>query len=76
MGFREICYKGTLRNECQQLSNKMQQYTVYLYRQTALHVSGGICTHHDGLISLDLQYLALLRPLLLPVVSVTGYWIL
>jgi len=59
------------RNMCQQLSNKMQQYTVYLYLQTALHVSGRISTHHDGLISLDLQYLALLRPLLLPVVSVT-----
>jgi len=51
----------------------MQQYTVYLCLQTALHVSGGIPTHHQELISLYLQYLALLRPLLLPVVNVTGW---
>ena len=51
----------------------MQQCTVYLYLQTALHVSGGISTHHQELISLYLQYLALLRPLLLPVVSVAGW---
>jgi len=49
----------------------MQQYTVYLYLPTALHVSGGICTHHQKLISLYLQYLALLRPLLLRQVAVT-----
>ena len=49
----------------------MQQYTVYLYLQTALHVSGGISTHHQELISLYLQYLALLIPLLIPVVNVT-----
>jgi hypothetical protein len=28
------------------ISNKMQRYTVYLYLETALHVSGGIFTHH------------------------------
>jgi len=50
----------------------MKLYTVYLYLQTALHVSGGISTHHQELISLYVQYLALLRPLLSPVVSVTG----
>ena len=50
----------------------MQQYTVYLYLQTALHISGGISTHHQELISLYVQYLALLRPLLLPVVSVSS----
>jgi len=49
----------------------MQQYTVYLYLQTALHVSGGIYTHNQELISLYLQYLALMRPLLIPVVKVT-----
>jgi len=48
----------------------MQQYTVYLYLQTVLHVSGGISTHHR---ELYLQYLALLRPLLLPVVKVAGW---
>ena len=42
----------------------MQQYTVYLYLQTALHVSGGISIHHQELISLYLQYLVLLRPLM------------
>jgi len=49
----------------------MQKYAVYLYLQTAVHDSGGISTHHQELISLYLQYLALLRPLLLPIVSVT-----
>ena len=39
--------------------------------QTALHVSGGISTHHQELISLYLQYLALMRLVLLLVVSVT-----
>jgi hypothetical protein len=29
------------------ISNKMQRYTVYLYLETALHVSGGISTHHQ-----------------------------
>ena len=33
----------------------MQQYTVYLYLQTALYVSGGISTNHQDLISLYLQ---------------------
>ena len=51
----------------------MQQFTVYLYLQTALHVSGGISTYHQQLMSLNLQYLALLRPLLLPVVDVIGW---
>jgi hypothetical protein len=27
------------------ISNKMQRYTVYLYLETAVHVSGGISTH-------------------------------
>jgi len=52
----------------------MQQYTVYLYLQIALHVSGCIPTHHQELLSLYLQYLALLRPLLLPVVNVTSHF--
>ena len=50
----------------------MQQYTVYLYLQTAVHVSGGISTDHQALISLYLQYLALVRLLMLPAVSVTS----
>jgi hypothetical protein len=31
----------------QYISNKMQRYTVYLYLETALHVLGGISTHHQ-----------------------------
>jgi len=46
----------------------MHKYAVYLYMQTALHVSGGISTHHHELISL---YLALMRPLLLQQVAIT-----
>jgi hypothetical protein len=29
------------------ISNKMQRYIVYLYLETALHVSGGTSTHHQ-----------------------------
>jgi len=44
----------------QYISNKMQPYTVYLYLETALHVSGGTSTHHQERIQLYLQYLLLL----------------
>jgi hypothetical protein len=50
----------------------MQQNTVYLNLSTAQHASGGISTHHQELITLDLQYVALMRPLVLPVVNVIG----
>jgi hypothetical protein len=36
----------------QYISNKMQRYTVYLYLETALHVSGGTFTHHQERIQL------------------------
>jgi hypothetical protein len=36
----------------QYISNKMQRYTVYLYLETALHVSGGTSTHHQERIQL------------------------
>jgi len=48
------------------ISNKMQRYTVHLHLETALHVSGGISTHHQELIQLYLQRLVFVRPLLLP----------
>ena len=48
------------------ISNKMQRYRVYLFLWTALHVSGGISTHHQKHIKLYLQHLALVKPLLLP----------
>ena len=49
----------------QYISNKMQRYTVYLYLETALHVSGGISTHHQERIQLYLQHLVFVTPLLL-----------
>jgi hypothetical protein len=39
------------------ISNKKQRYTVYLYLETALHVSGGTSTQH--------QHLVFVTPLLL-----------
>jgi hypothetical protein len=42
----------------QYISNKMQRYTVYLYLETAVHVSGGNSTHHEERIQLYLQHLA------------------
>jgi hypothetical protein len=47
------------------ISNKMQRYTVYLYLETALHVSGGTSTHHQERIQLYLQHLIFGTPLLL-----------
>jgi hypothetical protein len=46
------------------ISNKMQYYTVYLYLETALHVSGGTFTHHRERIQLYLQHLVFVTPLL------------
>ena len=49
----------------QYISNKMQRYTVYLYLETALHVSGGTFTHHQERIQLYLKHLVFVTPLLL-----------
>jgi hypothetical protein len=43
----------------------MQRYTVYLYLETALYVSGGTSTHHQKRIQLYLQHLVFGTPLLL-----------
>ena len=43
----------------------MQRYTVYLYLETALHVSGGTFPHHQERIQLYLQHLVFVTPLLL-----------
>jgi hypothetical protein len=43
----------------------MQRYTVYLYLETALHVSGGTSTHHQERIQLYLQHQVFVTPLLL-----------
>jgi hypothetical protein len=56
----------------QYISNKMQLYTVYLYLETALHVSGGTSTHHQELIKLYLQNLVFVTPLLLPAAIAAG----
>jgi hypothetical protein len=47
------------------MSNKMQRYTVYLYSEAALHVSGGTSTHHQKRIQLHLQHLLFVTTLLL-----------
>ena len=49
----------------QYIFNKMQRYTVYLYLETALHVSGGTSTHHQVRIQLYLQHRVFVTPLLL-----------
>jgi hypothetical protein len=43
----------------------MQRHTVYLYLETALHVSGGTSTHHQERIQLYPQHLVFVTPLLL-----------
>jgi hypothetical protein len=57
-------------NIFQYISNKMQRYTVYLYLETALHISGGTYTHHQELIHLYLQHLVIVTPLLLSAAAV------
>jgi hypothetical protein len=47
------------------VSIRMQRYTVYLYLETALHVSRGTFTHHRERIQLYLQHLVFVTPLLL-----------
>jgi hypothetical protein len=54
----------------QYISNNMQSYTVYLYLETALHVSGGTSTHHQERIQLYLQHLVFVTRLLLSAVIV------
>ena len=55
-----------LANIFQYISNKMQLYTIYLYLETALYVSGVTSTHHQERIQLYLQHLVFVTPLLLP----------
>ena len=40
----------------------MQRYTVYLYLETALHVSGGTSTHHQERMQVYLQNLVFVTP--------------
>ena len=55
-----------IANKFQYIPNKMQLYTVYLYLETALRVSGGTSTHLQERIQLYLQHLVFVTPLLLP----------
>jgi hypothetical protein len=47
------------------ISNNMQRHTIYLYLETALHVSDGTSTNHLERIQLYLQHLVFVTPLLL-----------
>jgi hypothetical protein len=58
----QLFYNLTFMGPCilsilQYISNKMRRYTVYLYLETAVHVSGGTSTHHQKYIQLYLQHL-------------------
>jgi hypothetical protein len=60
--FMGPCIVSIFQYTC--ISNKLQRYTVYLYLETALHVSGGTCTQHQERIQLYLQHLVFVTPLL------------
>jgi hypothetical protein len=47
------------------ISKKMQRYTVYLYLETALHISSGTSAHHQERIQMYLHHLVFVTPLLL-----------
>jgi hypothetical protein len=51
--FMDQCIVSIFQYPC--ISNKMQRYTVYLYLETGLHVSGGTSTHHQERIQLYVQ---------------------
>jgi hypothetical protein len=59
------CIVSIFQYTCTRISNKMQRYTIYLYLETALHVSGGTSSHHQERIKLYLQHLVFVTPLLL-----------
>jgi hypothetical protein len=61
--FMGPCIVSIFQYTC--ISNKMQRYIVYLYLETALHVSGDTSTHHQERIQLYLQHLVIVTPLLL-----------
>jgi hypothetical protein len=61
--FMGPCIVSIFQYTC--ISNKMQRYIIYLYLETALHVSSGTSTHHQERIQLYLQHLVFVTPLLL-----------
>jgi hypothetical protein len=52
------------------ISNNMQRRTIYLYLETALHVSSGNSIHHQERIQLYLQHLVQVTSLLLSAANV------
>jgi hypothetical protein len=67
LGTQELMFMGPcIVNTFQYISNKMQLYTIYLYLETALNVSGSTTTHHQECIQLYLQHPVFVTPLLLP----------
>jgi hypothetical protein len=63
---RDLTFMGTcIVSIFKYISNKMQRYIVYLYLETALHVSSGTSTHLQERIQLYLQHLVFVTPLLL-----------
>jgi hypothetical protein len=58
--FMGPCIVSIFQYTC--ISNKKQHYTVYLYLETPLHVSGGTSTHHHARIQLYLQHLVFVTP--------------
>jgi hypothetical protein len=54
------------------ISKKIQRYTLNLYLETALHVSGVTSTHHQEHIQLYLQHLVFVTPLLLSAAIAAG----
>jgi hypothetical protein len=54
-----------IANIFQYISKNMQRYTVYLYLETALHVSCGTTIHHQESKQLYIQHLVFVTPLLL-----------
>jgi hypothetical protein len=63
LNFMGPCIVSILKYAC--ISNKMQRYTIYLYLETPLHISGGTSAHHQEGIELCLQNLVVVTPLLL-----------
>jgi hypothetical protein len=63
---RDLTFMGPcVVSTFQYISYKMQCYTVYLYLETALHVSDGTYTPHQERIQLYLQHLVFVTTLLL-----------
>jgi hypothetical protein len=61
--FMGPCIVSIFQYTC--ITKKMKSYTVYLYLETALHISGGTSTNHQERIQLYLQHLVFVTPLLL-----------